>query len=58
MNQTLEIFIADDDQPFTCPYDGARTEWAGASGFLHIEQCPCCMRTIYFEFDKGDDNDD
>ena len=50
MNDTLEIFIADSDQPFTCPYDGARTEMVGASGFLHIEQCPCCNRKIYFEF--------
>jgi hypothetical protein len=57
MNDALEIFIADQDQPFTCPYDGARTEMVGASGFLHIEQCPCCMRTIYFEFDREQNND-
>ena len=51
MIDTLDVFIADPDQPFTCPYDGARTEMVSASQFLHIEQCPCCNRVITFEFD-------
>jgi hypothetical protein len=58
MNSTVDIFVADPDQPFTCPYDGARTEMVSAHAFLHIEKCPCCMRTIYFEFDDDEEDDE
>jgi hypothetical protein len=46
-----DIFIADSDQPFTCPYDGARTEAVSNNGFIYVERCTCCSRTINFEFD-------
>jgi len=52
-----EIFVADPDAQFTCPYDGARTEAISSNGWLYIEKCPQCNRTITFEFEDEDYDD-
>jgi len=52
MRDLVNIFIADPDEPFTCPYDGTRTEMVRAHGGLYVEKCPCCTRELYFEFDE------
>jgi transcription elongation factor Elf1 len=48
----IETFSADSDQPFTCPYDGARTEYVDAVDNECIEACPHCGQIFKFEFDK------
>jgi len=59
MNDTIDVFIADPDAPFTCPYDGARTDAVGDNGVIYRERCPECKTLLYFEFDEEDyhDND-
>lgn len=51
MNDTVDVFIADPDTPFTCPYDGARTEAVSDNGIVYKERCLHCDQVIYFEFD-------
>ena len=55
MNDTVDVFIADPDQPFTCPYDGARTGAVSNNGVIYKEQCLHCKQLIYFEFDDEED---
>lgn len=51
MNEILTI-IAENDSPFTCPYDGARTEFLGVSNNVYAEACPHCGNVFNFEFDE------
>jgi hypothetical protein len=53
MNDT--VYIADPDQPFTCPYDGARTDFVDAVGDQYVERCLECKRVFYFEFDNDEE---
>jgi hypothetical protein len=46
-------FIADDDQPFTCPYDGARTMPVSDNGVVYTERCIECNKL--FNFDISED---
>ena len=55
MNDTVDVFIADPDQPFTCPYDGARTDAVSSNGVIYQEQCLHCKQLIYFEFDDEEE---
>jgi len=48
----IDVFIADADAPFTCPYDGAQTEAVSDNGIIYVEQCLHCKQTINFEFDE------
>jgi hypothetical protein len=54
MNDTVDIFIADPDAPFTCPYDGARTDAVSNNGTVYKERCLHCGDLFYFEFDEDD----
>jgi hypothetical protein len=51
MNDTVDVFIADPEAPFTCPYDGARTDAVSDNGIVYKERCLHCNQVIYFEFD-------
>jgi transcription elongation factor Elf1 len=50
----IETFIADPDTPFTCPYDGTRTEYVDVVNNQYVEACPCCGQIFNFEFDEED----
>ena len=52
------VFSVDHDQPFTCPYDGARTEFLDAVGNQFVEACPHCGQVFKFEFDDEEFEDD
>jgi hypothetical protein len=51
MKQAPVIYLADPDQPFTCPLDGARTKPISDNGIIYKEQCLHCDKIFNFEFD-------
>lgn len=51
------IYSVGEDEPFTCPLDGARTEAIYDNGDLYHERCPECKLTFYFQFEDFQDDE-
>ena len=55
MIDTPIIYTKLGDDPFTCPYDGARTDQISDNNVIYQEKCRFCEAVFNFEFDDEDD---
>ena len=51
------IYGGDEDGPFTCPVDGARTNTVETDGRIFLEKCVKCNEVFAFDSCYNDDED-
>ena len=47
-----DIYLGDEDGPFTCPVDGARTDTVETDGKIYMERCLQCNKIFAFEIEE------
>jgi hypothetical protein len=47
-----EVIYGGGEDPFTCPFDGARTDPVENDGKIYIEKCLECSKVLAFDFDE------